>query len=115
MSEKCVIRLLYYLPMERMSNFINAEVEELREHLKKYYDETIYLEEENKKLKERIDELEKCNLNLQERLDRKEEVNKKMREELSAYDREYFDEDKKAEHIFMEEDTLQELRDLGEI
>lgn len=38
--------------MERMSNFINAEVEELREHLKKYYDETIYLEEENKKLKE---------------------------------------------------------------
>ena len=58
------------------------------------------LEEENKKLKERIDELEKCNLNLQEWLDRKEEVNKKMREELSAYDREYFDEDKKAKNIY---------------
>jgi len=73
------------------------------------------LEEENKKLKEKIDELEKCNLNLQERLDRKEEVNKKLREELSAYDREYFDEDKKAKNIFMEEDTLQELKDLGKI
>lgn len=60
------------------------------------------LEEENKKLKERIDELEKCNLNLQERLDRKEEVNKKLREELSAYDREYFDEDKKASEIYKE-------------
>ena len=43
--------------MERMSNFINAEVEELREHLKKYYDETIYLEEENKKLKDENDTL----------------------------------------------------------
>ena len=39
----------------------------------------------------------------------------KLREELSAYDREYFDEDKKAKNIFMEEDTLQELRDIGEI
>jgi len=63
------------------------------------------LEEENKKLKDRIDELEKCNLNLQEWLDRKEEVNKKLREELSAYDREYFDEDKKAKNIFKEDDT----------
>jgi len=39
----------------------------------------------------------------------------KLREELSAYDREYFDEDKKAKYIFMEEDTLQELRDLWEL
>lgn len=42
-------------------------------------------------------------------------VIEKLREELSAYDREYRDEDKKAENIFMEEDTLQELRDIGEI
>ena len=42
-------------------------------------------------------------------------VIEKLREELSAYDREYFDEDKKAKNIFMEEDTLQELRDLGKI
>lgn len=41
--------------------------------------------------------------------------NKKLREELSIYDREYFDEDKKAKNIFIEEDTLQELRDLGKI
>ena len=40
------------------------------------------------------------------------EENKRLREELSAYDREYFDEDKKAKYPFMEEDTLQELRDL---
>jgi regulator of replication initiation timing len=42
------------------------------------------LEEENKKLKEE---------------------NKKLREELSVYDREYFDEDKKAKNIFKEDDT----------
>lgn len=64
--------------------------------------------EENKKLNEKVRFLEEC-------LDRKEKVNKSLREELSAYDREYFDEDKKAEHIFMEEDTLQELRDIGKI
>jgi regulator of replication initiation timing len=34
-----------------------------------------------------------------------EEENKKLREELSAYDREYFDEDKKAKNIFKEDDT----------
>ena len=42
-------------------------------------------------------------------------VIEKLKEELSAYDREYFDEDKKAKNIFMEEDTLQELKDLGKI
>jgi len=33
------------------------------------------------------------------------EENRKLREELSAYDREYFDEDKKAKNIFKEDDT----------
>lgn len=66
------------------------------------------LEEENRNLNEKVRFLEEC-------LDRKEKVNKSLREELSAYDREYFDEDKKAEHIFMEEDTLQELKDIWEI
>ena len=91
-----------------MKNFKDEVDRLVWEHIKE-------LEKENRKLRERIDELEKCNLNLQERLDRKEEVNKKMREELSAYDREYFDEDKKANTIFMEEDTLKELREIGEI
>ena len=63
-------------------------------------DELKELKEENKKLREEIRFLEEC-------LDNKEKVNKKLREELSAYDREYFDEDKKAKNIFMEEDTLQ--------
>ena len=58
------------------------------------------LEEENKKLKEKVETLELW-------LDNKEKVNKSLREELSAYDREYFDEDKKAKNIFTEEDTLQ--------
>ncbi len=80
-------------------NIVETEIRDRRE------ERIRELEEENKKLKERIDELEKCNLNLQERLDRKEEVNKKLREELSAYDREYFDEDKKAKNIFKEDDT----------
>lgn len=59
-----------------MSNFINARVEELREHLKKYYDETIYLEtrltqveKENKKLKEENDMLLKEKTMLREYCD----------------------------------------------
>lgn len=43
-----------------------------------------------------------------------EEENKKLREELSKKNMEtWFD--KKANNMFMEEDTLQELRDLGKI
>jgi len=66
------------------------------------------LEAENKKLKEDVDFYYKSAKQFREE-------NEKLREELSAYDREYFDEDKKAKNIFMEEDTLQELRDIGEI
>lgn len=101
---------LYYLEQE------NKKLKWDLDKYKKYYDrdkeelmESCYsLAKENEKLNEKVRFLEEC-------LDRKEKVNKSLREELSAYDREYFDEDKKAEHIFMEEDTLQELRDLGEI
>jgi predicted RNase H-like nuclease (RuvC/YqgF family) len=46
-------------------------------------------------LKEKVRFLEEC-------LDRKEKLNEKLREELSAYDREYFDEDKKANNIFID-------------
>ena len=60
-----------FIPMERMSNAINARVEELKERLKINNEEISYLEtrldrakrdnkkleEENKKLKERIDVL----------------------------------------------------------
>ena len=96
--------------MKKRTNFYDAIDKIQRQD--KYIE---YLEKENKNLKE-------CNLNLQEWIDNKEKVNKslreenkKLREELSIYDREYFDEDKKAKNIFMEEDTLQELRDIGEI
>ena len=80
--------------MERMSE------EELKKELEKLKDFKVYVFEwevyvkaedykkiaiENKKLKEKVRFLEEC-------LDRKEKVNKSLREELSAYDREYFDE-----------------------
>ena len=71
--------------------------------------------EENKKLKEEVKDLVERNIELDKKYMLVLTENKKLREELSAYDREFRDEDKKAEHIFMEEDTLQELRDLGEI
>lgn len=45
---------------------------------------------------------------------RLEEENRKLREELSKKSMGVWF-DKKANNIFMEEDTLQELRDLGEI
>lgn len=66
------------------------------------------LEEENKKLNIKVASLEWEIKWLNSTID-------KLREELSAYDREYFDEDKKAKNIFMEEDTLQELREIGKI
>ena len=64
------------------------------------------LEEENKKLNIKVASLEWEIKWLNYTIE-------KLREELSAYDREYFDEGKKAKNIFMEEDTLQELRDIG--
>lgn len=85
-------------------------------------DEINMLEQECADLEEENKRLEKENKNLNIKVASLEWEIKwlnytidKLREELSAYDREYFDEDKKAKNIFMEEDTLQELRDIGEI
>ncbi len=62
-----LIRLLYYLPMERMSDY------------KKEFDlackKIVKLEEENKKLKEKVRFLEEC-------LDRKEKLNEKYRKKI---------------------------------
>lgn len=104
--------------MERMSNAINAGVEELKEHLKINLEEIGYLEtrldrakkdnekleKENKYLKEENKKLKEYNWELIE--NHKKDIailceeNEKLREELSAYDREYFDEDKKAKNIY---------------
>jgi len=73
------------------------------------------LEEENKKLKSDLAYERTMLDNVRAEYKSLQNVIKKLREELSAYDREYFDEDKKAKNIFMEEDTLQELRDIGKI
>ena len=68
------------------------------------------LEEENKKLKSDLEECE-CSMHFEndEVWYRKREC-KKLKAELSKYKKQY-------EHSmwFMEEDTLQELRDIGEI
>lgn len=82
--------------MERMSNFINARVEELRERLKKYYDETIYLET-------RLDRAKRDNKKLEKENKRLKEENKILKELI----REYFDEDKKVKNMFTEEGILQ--------
>jgi len=66
-----LIRLLYYLPMERMSKTIEISVYDLQE----LRNENKRLEEENKKLKEEVRFLEEC-------LDRKEKLNEKYRKEL---------------------------------
>lgn len=84
------------LPIERMSNAINARVEELREHLKKYYDETIYLET-------RLDRAKRDNKKLEKENKRPKEENKILKELI----REYFDEDKKVKNMFTEEGILQ--------
>lgn len=58
------------------------------------------LEEENKKLKEENEELKDAMKELNNYNKFRIQENKKLREELSAYDREYFDEDKKAKYIY---------------
>ena len=135
MEDKEVIAIQY-----RKISELEEENKNLKEEVKKWKmvaDEngTHYdmLEEENKKLKKYYDRdkeelMESCyslakendELNikvasLEWEIKWLNSVIDKLREELSAYDREYFDEDKKAKNIFMEEDTLQELRDIGEI
>ena len=84
------------------------------------------LEELYRKQNVRINELEQCNLNLQEWLDNKEKVNKSLREEnknlkaeLSRWQQwkyRYFWNDGETDlYECMEEDTLQELKDIWEI
>ena len=72
-----VIRLLYYLPMERMNNkdYRAWYEDELNEKIKQ-------LEEENKKLNEKYDWLWKI---YTEDVKEREEENKKLREERDKY------------------------------
>ena len=90
--------------METIKEEKKADLERLREENKKLNIKVASLEWEIKWLNSVIEKLKEENQTLELWLDNKEKVNKKLREELSAYD-----------NIFMEEDTLQELRDLGEI
>jgi septal ring factor EnvC (AmiA/AmiB activator) len=81
--------------MERMSNAINVRVEELREHLKKYYDETIYLETRLDRAKRDNEKLEKENKWLWEE-------NKKLKETIK--DHQFYEE--KLEHRIIEFEEL---------
>lgn len=60
------------------------------------------LEEENKNLKEENRKLNIKVASLEWEIKWLNFVIDKLREELSAYDREYFDEDKKAKNIFID-------------
>ena len=99
----------------QVTEFTELYKNDLEEENKKLNIKVASLEWEIKWLNYTIEKLKEENQTLELWLDNKEKVNKKLREELSAYDREYFDEDKKAKNIFMEEDTLQELRDIWEL
>ena len=63
-------------------------------------DEMKILEEENKKLKEDVKDLVERNIELDKKYMLVLTENKKLREELSAYDREFRDEDNKAKNIY---------------
>lgn len=107
-------KYLFRLSMERMKilsnnkyNSLIIEIEtlkEIRENdemcINMMADRINRLEEENKNLKDKIKHLEfdvdawhQLKLLLEWEIE-------KLREELSAYDREYFDEDKKAKNIY---------------
>ena len=89
--------------------------DQLRQHILMLAMQLTQLEKENKKLKSDL-AFERTMLdNVRAEYKSSQNVIKKLREELSAYDREYFDEDMKAKYIFMEEDTLQELREIWEL
>jgi chromosome segregation ATPase len=109
--------------MERMSNAINVRVEELREHLKKYYDETIYLEtrldrakrdneklekenkwlwEENKNLRDYADNLDSENDNQAIEIEELKKENKELKETIK--DHQLYE--KKLEHRIIEFEEL---------
>ena len=103
-----LIRLLYYLPMERMINLARAldderlieKIEQLEKENKNLRDYADNLDSENdnqaieiEELKKENKNLTKCNLNLQEWLDNKEKVNKSLREENEKL-KKYYDRDK---------------------
>ena len=98
-------RLLYYLPMERMAkivyvrdanwNLVQTTIKDLRE------DRLEQLEEENKKLKAELGEYKKMFEN-------------QLKEGYIKNTAEFLDKKFPKVNWFMEEDTLQELRDIGE-
>ena len=73
--KKIIIRLLYYLPMERMKHLEKELEKSVWEIIIDLQREIRDLEEENKNLKEKVRFLEEC-------LDNKEKVNKSLREKL---------------------------------
>lgn len=125
--EECMF--YFKAQMERAEPKTAKEAEDLqiaKELFEKLYRKELHrLEEENKKLNDKYNWLWKIyTSDVNDRIEENQKLHikvasleweikwlnytiDKLREELSAYDREYFDEDKKAKNMFMEEDTLQ--------
>ena len=86
--------------LKEINEIQNEEIQRFKDNAMADADYELKLEVENKKLKEKIRRLEfDVDAWYQLKLLLEWEI-EKLREELSAYDREYFDEDKKAENIY---------------
>lgn len=92
-----------YVPLKKYFK-LESRCQELEKENKRLEEENLLQLAEIRRLRERLGDYKKLKIE-----------NRRMKEELSIYDREYFDENKKYKNILMEEDTLQELIDLGEI
>ena len=102
-------------------NKISCEIQILNEKVWKLMIENSKLAEENKKLKEELETATKCSSQEEWKLRNLEKENKKLKEEngnLKAIIEHYkkFEEWKeKLEWMLMEEDTLQELKDIWKL
>jgi hypothetical protein len=106
MSEKCVIKLLYYLPMERMTpdttDFNSLSKKQLVELVITKYNDCFRLEEENKKLRDYADNLDSENDNQAIEIEELKKENKELKEIIK--DHQFYEE--KLEHRIIEFEEL---------
>lgn len=99
-KERRLIRLLYYLPMERMEK--RTDFYDFIEKIQRQDRYIAELEEENKKLKEKIELLDNENMCLNAETKDREEENRKLKETIK--DHQLYEE--KLEHRIIEFEEL---------